>query len=124
MSGVPGQIPAGPSVPVPPSGTPPVPPGQPAPLVHKTPWTAYIKPAVWTLIALYVIIFVFINRDSVTINFMFAKAIVPMIFVLIGMAFIGAGLCAGVIVFSRRRELKKAKAAQASGQPPAAKKGS
>ena len=34
-------------------------PGAPVPpLMHKTPWTAYIKPAAWTLAAIYVIVFV------------------------------------------------------------------
>jgi uncharacterized integral membrane protein len=101
-----------------PAGTPgldgPVPP-----LIHKTPWTAYIKPVLWTLVAIYVIAFVFLNRDSVNINFIVFKASVPMIFVLAGMTLIGAGLCVGVMVATRRRSTRKAELAalKAASEP-------
>jgi len=80
-------------------------------LTHKTPWTAYIKPILWTLVAIYVIAFVFLNRDSVDINFIVLNASVPMIFVLVGMTLIGGVLCAGVMVVTRRRSTKKAELA-------------
>jgi uncharacterized integral membrane protein len=142
MSAVPGQ----PGQPVPPSQ--PVPPGQPGAPVQlgapgkttgsagqprakgavppgyepKTPWTAYIKPVLWTVVALYVIAFVFLNRDSVAINFIFFTTEVPLIFVLVGVMLIGAALCAGVMVMTRRRAAKKAKLAAAAPPPAAAGK--
>lgn len=105
---------------MPPSGPPAGPPGAagvPPPYTHKTPWTAYIKPVIWTLVALYVILFVFLNRDAVTINFLFFKAQVALIFVLVGMTLIGAALCAGVMVMVRRRSARKAELEQARANP-------
>lgn len=89
------------------------------PLTHKTPWTAYVKPILWTLVAIYVIVFVFLNRDSVYINFIVFEASVPMIFVLAGMTLVGAGLCVGVMVATRRRSAKKAELAvlKAASEP-------
>jgi uncharacterized integral membrane protein len=87
-------------------------PGAPVPpLMHKTPWTAYIKPAAWTLAAIYVIVFVFLNRDVVSINFLAFTTSVPLIFVLVGMALIGAGLCAGIMLMASRRSTEKAELA-------------
>lgn len=107
-----------PSVPPQPN-LPPNVPGQaaPAPVVVKTPWTAYIKPAIWTLVAIYVIAFVFLNREIVTINFIFFQANVPLIFVLVGLALIGAALCAGVMMMTRRRANKAAQQAAMQGVP-------
>lgn len=127
MSSVPGP-PSQPGVPgsVPPpagaGGAPGVPPGVPGPYEHKTPWTAYIKPTIWTLVAIYVIAFVFLNTESIAINFIFFKAEVPLIFVLVGMALIGAGLCAGVMMMTRRRATKKAQLAAAQAQLASGKK--
>lgn len=100
-------------------------PGVPGPYVHKTPWTAYIKPTVWVLVALWVVLFVFLNTDNVTINFIFAKASVPLIFVLVAMTAIGAALCAGVMISARRRSTRRAQlaSAKASGQIPSGKAG-
>ena len=119
----------GPAVPVPGASSQPpvaqstgVPTGVPGPYEHKTPWTAYIKPVIWTLVALWVIGFVFLNTTTVAINFIFFKAEVALIFVLVGMALIGAGLCAGVMVMTRRRSTKKAELAQAKSQLAAAGK--
>ena len=84
MSSGPGQPPPPPQQPPPPgqaggaypppagAGTPPgapgtppgAPPGVPGPYEHKTPWTAYIKPTIWTLVAIYVIAFVFLTGRS------------------------------------------------------------
>jgi len=94
-----------------PAGAPKGLDGPVGPLTHKTPWTAYIKPILWTLVAIYVIAFVFLNRDSVDINFIVLNASVPMIFVLVGMTLIGGVLCAGVMVVTRRRSTKKAELA-------------
>lgn len=103
-----------------PTGPPPPNPGTPAAAPPPgTPWTAYIKPAIWTLVALYVIAFVFLNTDVVVINFIFFEASVPLIFVLVGMALIGAALCAGVMVMTRRRSQQKA---QLAAQAPPSKK--
>lgn len=90
---------------------PPLPDHIPPQYVAKTPWTAYIKPVLWTIVAIYVIAFVFLNRDVVVINFIFFQSSVPLIFVLVGLALIGAGLCAGVMVMTRRRATKRAEAA-------------
>lgn len=99
------------------AGAPPGAPGSVPPgYQRKTPWTAYIKPVLWTVVALYVIAFVFLNKNSVGISFIFFTAEVPLIFVLVGMALIGAGLCAGVMVMTRRRAAKKAQLAAAQSQ--------
>lgn len=82
----------------------------PPQLEAKTPWTAYIKPILWTIVAIYVITFVFLNREIVVINFIFFQASVPLIFVLVGLALIGAALCAGVMIMTRRRATKKLEA--------------
>lgn len=96
---------------------PPAAPGQiPPGYEPKTPWTAYIKPVIWTIVAVYVIAFVFLNKNSIAINFIFFQAEVPLIFVLVGMALIGAGLCAGVMVMTRRRAAKKAELAAAKAK--------
>lgn len=139
MSAVPGppgqsgpSVPAGqpvppttvgaPAVNVPPTGAPARPPTVPPGYERKTPWTAYIKPVIWTLVALYVIAFVFLNKNSIGINFIFFTAEVPLIFVLVGMGLIGAGLCAGVMVMTRRRAAKKAQLAAAKSQQAASGK--
>lgn len=126
MTGVPGDQPAAnqpvsqpPSVPSAVSGTPksaaPAPagdPGVPGPgYVVKTPWTAYIKPVCWTIVAVYVVLFVFLNRETVTINFVLFTASVPMVYVLLGLTLIGAGLGAGVMVRTRRRAQRRAELA-------------
>ena len=85
--------------------SPGVPPGVPAPYQHKTPWTAYIKPVIWTLVAIYAVGFVFLNTTTISINFVFFRAEVALIFVLVGMALIGAGLCAGVMIRFADEEL-------------------
>lgn len=122
-----------------PNGQPPVPqPGTPvqpqapvsaapklghgSPYEAKTPWTAYIKPVLWTLVALYVIFFVFLNREIVVINFVFFQASVPLIFVLVGLALIGGALGAGVMVATRRRAQKKAELAAAQAAQSGKKK--
>ncbi len=124
MSAVPGQ----PGQPVGPGGYQP-PPGAgvplggiPGPYEHKTPWTAYIKPTIWTLVALYVVAFVFLNTESIAINFIFFEAEVALIFILVGMALIGAALCAGVMMMTRRRSTKKAQLAAAQAQLATGKK--
>ncbi len=94
------------------SGVPQSVPSSGAPAPEKTPWTAYIRPAIWTVASIYVIAFVFLNRDSVQINFIFFSAQVPMIFVLVGMALIGAALYAGVMFMTSRRAKKNAQLAQ------------
>ncbi len=124
MSAVPGQPgqPGGPGGYQPPPGAG-VPPGSvPPPYEHKTPWTAYIKPTIWTLVALYVVAFVFLNTESIAINFIFFKAEVALIFILVGMALIGAVLCAGVMMMTRRRSTKKAQLAAAQAQLATGKK--
>ena len=104
---------------------PPAAPGQiPPGYEPKTPWTAYIKPVIWTIVAVYVIAFVFLNKNSIAINFIFFQAEVPLIFVLVGMALIGAGLCAGVMVMTRRRAAKKAELAAAKPKLADGKKSS
>lgn len=139
MSEVPGQpgqpnppggyLPSsGGAVPTPTGGSaPPVggalaPGSVPPPYEHKTPWTAYIKPIIWTLVAIYVIGFVFLNAQSIVINFIFLQAEVPLIFILVGMTLIGALLCAGVMTMTRRRALKKAQLAAAQTQLASGKK--
>ncbi len=88
--------------------TPGVKPG--TPMTPKAPWTSYIKPVAWALVAIYVVVFVFVNRTIVQINFIFFKTDVALIFVLVGMTLIGAGLAIGVLVATRRRAAKKAAA--------------
>lgn len=88
--------------------TPGVKPG--TPMTPKAPWTSYIKPVAWALVAIYVVVFVFINRSIVQIDFLFFKTDVALIFVLVGMTLIGAGLAIGVLVATRRRAAKKAAA--------------
>ncbi|MEI8082483.1 MAG: LapA family protein [Actinomycetes bacterium] len=90
------------------SGTPA---GVPGPYEHKTSWTAYIKPVLWILLLLYIVLFVFLNRSAIEINFLFFTAQVPLIFVLVGVGLIGALLACAVVLWVRRRDTKKAAAA-------------
>lgn len=87
-------------------------PGEP--VAHTTSWTAYIKPALWALLLLYVVLFVFLNRGIVEINFLFFTAQVPLIFVLLGVGVIGAVLSTATGIWIRHRDAKKAKAAATS----------
>lgn len=105
-----------------PSTIPGVPPGVPGPYEHKTSWTAYIKPVLWTLLLIYIVLFVFLNRATIEINFIFFTAQVPLIFVLVGVALIGAVLSSAVVFWVRRRDTKKAKAAAAAAGGPVAGK--
>lgn len=91
--------------PVPPNPTPVTGPANGG---ESTSWTAYIRPTIWTLIALYVIFFVFLNRDIVSINFIFFQANIALIFVLVGMAIIGGGITATVLAVVRRRKKRAA----------------
>lgn len=99
--------------------TPGVKPG--TPMTPKTPWTSYIKPVAWALVAIYAVIFVFLNRSIVQIDFIFFKTDVALIFVLVGMTLIGAALGIGVVVATRRRAAKKAAAPGAAADGPSAK---
>jgi len=74
------------------------------------------------LVAIYVIAFVFLNAEIVAINFIFFKAEVALIFVLVGVTLIGAALCAGVMMMTRRRSTKKAQLAAAQAQIASGKK--
>lgn len=109
--------PAGPSGPVNPAGPPPYgpvpgagqqPPRPAPPPGQTTPLTAYIKPTLWTLIVVYVVAFVLLNRTPVKINFIFFETSVPLIFVLIGTTIVGAGLGVAATIWRKRRKAKKA----------------
>jgi len=94
------------------SVTPPI----QGPVVAKTPWTAYIRPTALALVVLYVVIFVFLNRNEVEINFLFFTTFIPMIFLLIGMFVIGALVASGVMIGARRRAGRKAELAAVRAQ--------
>jgi len=85
-----------------------VPRGIHEPHEHKTPWTAYIKPVLWTLLLLYIVLFVFLNRAAIEINFLFFTAQVPLIFVLLGVGLIGALFACAIVAWMRHRSGKKA----------------
>lgn len=64
---------------------------------------AYVRPTIYALIVAYAILFVFMNRESVPINFVFVTANVSMIFALLITLVIGAALAAGAGFWWRRR---------------------
>ncbi len=102
-SGPPQRPPSGPQQPVPgPSGPP---------QAAKAPIATYIRVALVTLILVLVVLFVLLNKESVTINFIFFEAIVPLIFVLLGCVAIGALLGVAFSFWWKRRGVKKAKKA-------------
>lgn len=101
MSAVPG--PPG-SAAGPPAAPGPYSPQQPA----KAPIGTYIKVSVWTLILVLVVLFVLLNKESVTINFIFLNAVVPLIFVLLGCLIIGALLGIAFSIWWKRRGARKA----------------
>lgn len=73
----------------------------------KASWTSYIKPALFGILLLYVVLFVFFNRDTVLISFIFATAAIPLIFALLGTFLIGLILGAGFMTWWRRRSADK-----------------
>ena len=83
----------------------PVVPGQGG----KMPVGTYIKVALWTIVAIFVILFVLLNREQVNINFVFFQMNIALIFVLIGLLVIGAALG---FSFAKLRDRKAAKVHQ------------
>ncbi len=82
----------------------------------KTPWHAYIRPILWCLVLLYVVIFVFVNNEQTTINFLFAKVQMPLFFVLLGTTLIGALLGILALVQTRRSSERKTRLKMANQQ--------
>lgn len=84
---------------------PPVTPGQSA----KAPVGTYIKTAIWTIVAVYVILFVFLNREQVSINFVFFQMDIALIFVLIGLVVVGGALGFSLVKMRERKAAKQPK---------------
>ena len=99
------------AVPGPPNPAPGPPAGQPVPYTPapkaKPPIGTYIKVSIFTLVAAYVVAFVLLNKESVTINFVFLDAVVPLIFVLAGCVAIVAILGIAFSIWWRRRGQRK-----------------
>lgn len=73
----------------------------------KTPTSTYIKTAIWTIVAVYVILFVLLNREQVQINFVFFQMDIALIFVLIGLLVVGGALGFSFAKLRQRSAAKK-----------------
>ncbi|MEZ5115730.1 MAG: LapA family protein [Candidatus Nanopelagicales bacterium] len=73
--------------------------GRPEPLE----WRKYVKPTLWGLLALYAVIFVLLNREPVTVKFVFFEAQIATFWLLLFAMVLGAGLSEGVRLLVRRR---------------------
>ncbi|TXH40827.1 MAG: LapA family protein [Actinobacteria bacterium] len=76
--------------------------------------TAYIKPTLWGILIVYVVLFLLMNRDSTQINFVFFEATAPLVVALLVVFIIGLLVGGGLIMFRSRRDkqagARKAKA--------------
>jgi len=63
----------------------------------------YLKPTLWSILGIYVLIFVLKNKEDVNIDFVFFSAAVPLIWILLGLLVVGALLMLGGQWFVRNR---------------------
>lgn len=63
----------------------------------------YVRATIYAIIVAYALLFVFTNRESISINFVFFSANVSMIFALLVTLVIGALLAGGAMLWFRRR---------------------
>ncbi|MFI0432594.1 MAG: lipopolysaccharide assembly protein LapA domain-containing protein [Candidatus Nanopelagicales bacterium] len=68
--------------------------------------TAYIKPTLWGILIVYVVLFLLMNRDSTQINFVFFEATAPLVVALLVVFVIGLLVGGGLIMFRSRRDQK------------------
>ena len=55
----------------------------------------YIKPGLWAILGIYVLLFVLKNKEDVNIDFVFFSAAVPLIWILLGLLVVGGLLTLG-----------------------------
>ena len=63
----------------------------------------FVKPGLWTLLGIYVLLFVLKNKEDVNIDFVFFSALVPLIWILLGLLVVGGLLTIGGQWLLRRR---------------------
>lgn len=63
----------------------------------------YIKPGLWAILGIYVLLFVLKNKEDVNIDFVFFSASVPLIWILVGLLVVGGLLTIGGQWFLRNR---------------------
>ncbi len=66
--------------------------------------TSYIKPTLWGILIVYVVLFLVMNRDATEINFLFFQATVPLVIALLVIFVIGLLVGGGLIMFRSRRD--------------------
>lgn len=77
--------------------------------------TAYIRPTLWGILIVYVVLFLLMNRDKTEINFVFFQATAPLVVALLVVFVIGLLVGGGLIMFRSRRD-QKAGARKAKGK--------
>ncbi len=76
--------------------------GKPDPLARDD-LRRYVKPGLWSLLGIYVVLFVLKNKEDVNIDFVFFSALVPLIWILLGLLVVGGLLTIGGQWLLRRR---------------------
>lgn len=73
--------------------------GRPAP----GEWKRYVKPGLWSALALYALILVLLNREAQEVNFLFFSAQVPLVVLILLSMALGALLAFGFHLLRTRR---------------------
>jgi uncharacterized integral membrane protein len=69
----------------------------------------YIKPTLWGLLVLYVVLFLFANRDTTEVNFLFFSAEAPLVIALLVVFALGLVIGGGAVLLHSRKPDKPAK---------------
>ncbi len=69
--------------------------------------TAYIKPTLYVILVVYVVLFFLLNRQQVPVNFLFFSANAPLIVALLIAHIIGIVVGGGALIIKGRRDRKR-----------------
>lgn len=69
----------------------------------------YIKPTLWGLLVLYVVLFLFANRDTTEVNFLFFSAEAPLVIALLVVFALGLVIGGGAVLLRNRKPEKPTK---------------
>ncbi len=78
--------------------------------------THYIRPTLWVIVLVYVVIFLLLNRAKTQINFLFFTAEAPLIVALLVMFILGIVVGGGILMLRSRRDRRVAERSTASGR--------
>lgn len=73
----------------------------------------YIKPTLWGLLILYVVLFLLLNRNPTEVNFLFFQATAPLVVALLVIFLLGVIVgVGGVLMHDRRKAARSARSAK------------